>query len=89
MTLQPEIKDIIERNMDLMLRQTKAYLPFLQIAFPRTKDLPEMCYNLMVGNALTTFLSQYTLRMQNPNQEDFAEFGVLVEQYRQKIKEIF
>ncbi len=89
MTLQPETKEIIERNMDLMLKQTKAYLPFLQIAFPRTKDLPEMCYNLMVGNALSTFLSQYTLRMQSPTQEDFAEFGVLVEQYRQKVKELF
>ncbi len=89
MTLQPEIKEIIERNMDLMLKQTKAYLPFLQIAFPRTRDLPEMCYNLMIGNALSTFLSQYTLRMQSPTQEDFAEFGVLVEQYRQKVKELF
>lgn len=89
MALQPEIKEAIERNMDLMLTQTKAYLPFLQIAFPQAKDLPEMCYNLMVGNALTTFLSQYTLRMQSPNQEDFAEFGVLVEQYRTKVKELF
>jgi len=89
MTLQPEIKEIVERNMDLMLTQTKAYIPFLKIAFPQTKDLPELCYNLMVGNALTTFLSQYTLRMKSPNQEDFAEFGVLMEQYRQKVKELF
>ena len=89
MTLQPEIKEIVERNMDLMLTQTKAYIPFLKIAFPQTKDLPELCYNLMVGNALTTFLSQYTLRMKSPNQEDFAEFGVFMEQYRQKVKELF
>ncbi len=89
MTLQPEIKEIIEKNMELMLKQTKAYLPFLRIAFPGTKDLPEMCYNLMVGNALTTFLSQYTLRMQSPKQEDFTEFGALVEQYKQKVTELF
>lgn len=89
MTIQPEIKEVMERNMDLMLTQTKAYLPFLKIAFPQTKDLPELCYNLMVGNALTTFLSQYTLRMQSPSQEDFTEFGVLMEQYRQKVKELF
>ena len=89
MTLQPEIKEIMERNMDLMLTQTKAYLPFLKIAFPQTKDLPELCYSLMVGNALTTFLSQYILRMQSPNQEDFVEFGILMEQYRQKVKELF
>lgn len=88
MTIQPEVKEIVERNMDLMLKQTKAYLPFLRIAFPQVRNLSEMCYNLMIANALTTFLSQYTLRMQSPNETDFAEFGVIVEQYRGKIKEI-
>jgi len=57
--MQPEIKEAVEKNMELMLRQTKAYMPFLRIAFPQTKDLPHLCYNLMVGNALMTFLSQY------------------------------
>lgn len=89
MTLQPEIKEIIETNMDLMLKQTRAYLPFLRIAFPGIRDLSEMCYNLMVGNALTTFLSQYALRMQSPNEKDFAEFGILVEPYKKKVKELF
>jgi hypothetical protein len=89
MTIQAEVKEIIEKNMDLMLKQTKSYLPFLKIAFPAVIDLSEMCYNLMVGNALTTFLSQYTLRMQRPDEKDFAEFGALVEQYRQKVKEMF
>ena len=89
MTLQPEIKDAIERNMELMLAQTKSYLPFLRVAFPGVKDLPEMCYNLMIGNALTTFLSQFTLRMKIPGEADFAEFGVIVEKYRSKVKEMF
>lgn len=89
MTLQPEVKETIERNMDLMLKQTKVYIPFLRIAFPGVVSLSEMCYNLMVGNALTTFLSQYALRMQSPNEKDFAEFGVVVEQYRDKVKELF
>lgn len=89
MTIQPEVKEIIEQNMDLMLKQTKAYLPFLRIAFPNTKDLPETCYNLMVGNALATFLSQYALRMQSPNEKDFAEFGAIVEQFRSKVKAMF
>lgn len=89
MTIQPEVKEIIERNMDLMLTQTKTYLPFLRVAFPGTKDLSEMCYNLMVGNALTTFLSQYALRMQSPGESDFTEFGILVEKYRTKVKEMF
>lgn len=84
MTLQPEIKEIVETNMDLILKQTRTYLPFLRIAFSGIRDLSEMCYNLMVGNALTTFLSQYALRMQSPNEKDFAEFGILVEPYKKK-----
>jgi hypothetical protein len=89
MTIQPEIKETIEKNMDLMLTQTKSYLPFLRVAFPSTKDLSEMCYNLMVGNALTTFLSQYALRMQSLGESDFAEFGTIVEKCRTKVKEMF
>ena len=72
-----------------MLLQTKSYLPFLKIAFPNVKDLSEMCFNLMVGNAFTTFLSQYTLRMKSPTEDDFVEFGTLVEKYRDKVKELF
>jgi hypothetical protein len=87
--MQAEIKETIEKNMDLMLKQTKAYLPFLQIAFPGVKNLAEMSYNLMVGNALTAFLTQYALRMQSPGEKDFAEFGAIVEQYRSKVKEMF
>ena len=89
MVIQPEISDAIDRNMQLMLTQTKSYLPFLRIAFPGVKDLSEMCYNLMVGNALTTFLTQYALRMKSPDENDFAEFGLLVEKYRSKVKEVF
>ena len=89
MAKQPEIKDAIEKNMELMLTQTKSYLPFLRVAFPGTKDLSEMCYNLMVGNALTTFLSQYALRMKSPDEGDFAEFGLIVEKYRNKVREVF
>lgn len=87
--MQQEIKEIIEKNMELMLTQTKSYLPFLRIAFPNTANLPEMCYNLMVGNALATFLSQYTLRMQSPTEKDFVEFGALVEQFRDKVGRMF
>ncbi len=89
MAIQPEIKDAIERNMELMLTQIKSYLPFLRVAFPGVKDLSEMCYNLMVGNALTTFLSQYAMRMKSPDESDFAEFGSIVEKYRSNVKEEF
>ena len=89
MTIQPEIKDAIEKNMELMLNQTKAYLPFLKIAFPAVRDISELCFNLMVGNALTTFISQNALRMKSPEEQDFAEFGGIVEKYRTRVKEMF
>ncbi|HYL65759.1 MAG TPA: hypothetical protein VEU72_01245 [Nitrosopumilaceae archaeon] len=89
MTIQPEIKEIIENQMDLMIKQTKAYLPFIKLAFPGVKDLSEMCFNLIVGNVLTTFVSQYAMRMQYPKEPDFIEFGMITQSYKEKIKEMF
>ena len=89
MTIQPDVKLAIEKNMDLMLNQTKAYLPFLKMAFPTVKDLSELTFNMMVGNALTVFISQLAMRMQSPSQNDFAEFGTIVEAYKSKVKELF
>jgi hypothetical protein len=88
-TIQTEIKIAIERNMELMLNQTKAYLPFLKVAFPAVRDLSELTFNVMVGNAITVFVSQFAMRMQSPSAEDFAEFGKIVEVYRSKVKELF
>ncbi len=87
--MQPEIKETIEKTMDLILAQIKSYKPFIRVAFPSVKDLSDLCYNLMVGNALTAFLGQCAMRMQTPSKDDFAEFGVIVEKYREKVKEIF
>ncbi len=89
MVLDSEIKDAVEKNMELMLSQTKAYLPFIRVAFPGSKDLPELCFNLMVGNALTTFITQFSFRMKSPNEEDFTAFGTIVEKYRKRVKEMF
>ena len=79
----------IESNMELMLNQTKAYLPFLKVAFPAVRDLSELTFNMMVGNALTVFISQLAMRMQSPSESDFAEFGTIVEEYKSKVKELF
>ncbi len=87
--MDPKIKEAIERNMDLMLTQTKVYGPFLKVAFPAVSNLSEFCYNLMVGNALSTFLSQHAMSMKSPNEKDFAEFGMIVEPYREKVKGLF
>jgi hypothetical protein len=89
MVIQSEIKDAIEQNMDLMMNQTKAYLPFLKVAFPAVRDLSELTFNMMVGNALTVFISQFAFRMQSPTESDFTEFGKIVEAYRSKVKELF
>ncbi len=89
MVLSSDIKTAIEKNMELMMTQTKAYLPFLKVAFPTSRDISELTFNMMVGNALTVFISQFAMRMQSPSEGDFAEFGKIVEPYRIKIKEMF
>jgi hypothetical protein len=89
MVIQTEIKDAIDKNMELMLNQTKSYLPFLKVAFPAVRDLSELTFNMMVGNALTVFITQFAFRMQSPSESDFAEFGKIVETYKSKVKELF
>jgi hypothetical protein len=89
MTISPEIKIAIEQNMELMINQTKAYMPFLKMAFPAIRDLSEMTFNMMMGNAFTVFVSQLAMRMQSPSANDLTEFGQIVEAYRSKVKELF
>ena len=75
--------------MELMINQTRAYLPFLKVAFPGARDLSELTFNMMVVNALTVFISQFAMRMQSPSESDFAEFGKIVEPYRNTVKAMF
>ncbi|HSA98665.1 MAG TPA: hypothetical protein VLF17_06265 [Candidatus Nitrosotenuis sp.] len=70
------------------MSQTRSYVPFIKIAFPRT-DLADACFNLIVGNAFSVFLGQYAMHMKAPTEEDFMEFGKMVSQYRGKVSEIF
>ena len=89
MAIPAEIKQIVEKQIELMIDQTKAYLPFIKLAFPTVKDLSEACFTLIVGNVLPTFVTQYLMRMKSPTEQDFAEFGAITEKYRGKIKEMF
>jgi hypothetical protein len=89
MAIPPEIKQIIEKQMDVMIEQTKAYLPFIKLAFPGMKDLSEACYALIVGNVLPVFVTQYAMRMKYPQEQEFVEFGDLTQKYKEKIKAIF
>ncbi|MGQ0606060.1 MAG: hypothetical protein ACT4OD_03775 [Candidatus Nitrosotenuis sp.] len=86
--MRKEISDYIKKHMDLLLEQTKAYHPFIKTAFPGL-NLTDACFNLVVGNAFSVFLSQYAMRMISPTEQDFAEFGQLTSQYREKIEKLF
>ena len=89
MAIPAEIKQIIEKQIELMIDQTKAYLPFIKLAFPRVKDLSDACFTLIVGTVLPTFVTQFAMRMKFTTKQDFAEFGTITEKYRSKIKEMF
>lgn len=86
--MQKEIYDYVKNYLDLLLQQTSSYQPFLKTAFPGVA-LSDACFNLVVGNAFSVFLSQYAMRMLSPTEEDFVEFGKLTSQYKEKINEIF
>lgn len=89
MAIPEEIKLMIEKQIELMIDQTKAYLPFIKLAFPRVKDLADACFTLIVGTVLPTFVTQYAMRMKSLNEQDFVEFGTITEKYRVKIQEMF
>ncbi len=89
MAIQIEVKKMLEDQMELMIAQAKAYLPFVKLAFPRSTDLTDACFNLIVGNVLSVFITQYAMRMKSPTEQDFAEFGTVTAKYKDKIKEIF
>ena len=89
MAIPAEIKQIIEKQIELMIDQTKAYLPFIKLAFPKVKDLPDACFTLIVGTVLPTFVTQYAMRMKSPTEQDFAEFGTITEKYKDQIRKMF
>lgn len=89
MGIPPEVKQIVEKQIDVMVEQTKAYLPFIKLAFPGMKDLSEACYVLIVGNVLPVFVTQYAMRMKYPQEQDFIEFGEIAQKYKEKVKAMF
>ena len=86
--MQKEILDFMKNHMDLLLNQTKSYKPFIKTAFPGV-SISDACFNLIIGNAFSVFLSQYAMRMIPPTEEDFIEFGKLSSQYKEKIDQLF
>ena len=72
-----------------MISQTETYLPFIKVAFPYSNNVADGVYNLIVGSALSVFVNQYAMRMQNPTVEDFTEFGKIALKYRDQIDQFF
>lgn len=89
MAIPKEIEQHIENHIELLIQQTKSYLPFIKIAFPFSKNVAEACYNLIVGNALSVFINQYAMRMKYPTEDDFVEFGKLTINYKERIEKLF
>ena len=89
MAISPDVEDYVEKHIKLMLSQTEAYLPFIKVAFPYSKNIADGVYNLIIGSALSVFVNQYAMRMQNPTVEDFASFGKIALRYRDQVDQFF
>jgi hypothetical protein len=89
MPIPEDIQDFVEEQINLMISQIEAYLPFIKVAFPYSKNLADACYNLIVGSAVLIFLNQYAMRLKYPTAEDFTEFGKVTLKYRDQIDQFF
>ncbi len=89
MPIPIEIEQSVENHIELLIQQTKSYLPFIKIAFPFSKNTADACYSLIVGNALSVFINQYAMRIKYPTEDDFVEFGKLTIKYKERIEKLF
>jgi hypothetical protein len=89
MPIPEDVKEFVEKQITLMISQTEAYLPFIRVAFPYSKNLADGCYNLIVGSAVSIFVNQYAMRLKYPTAEDFTEFGKITVKYRDQIDQFF
>ena len=89
MPIPEDIVEFVEKQIQLLISQTEAYLPFIKIAYPYSKNLADACYSLIVGSAVSIFVNQYAMRLKYPSAEDFAEFGKITVKYRDQIDKFF
>ena len=89
MAIPEDVKENVEKQITLMISQTEAYLPFIKVAFPYSKNLADACYSLIVGSAVSIFVNQYAMRLKYPSAEDFTEFGKITVKYRDQIDKFF
>ena len=89
MAIPSDIVDFVEKHIKLMISQTESYLPFIKVAFPYSNNIADGVYNLIIGSALSVFVNQYAMKMQNPTIEDFTEFGKIALKYRDQVDQFF
>jgi hypothetical protein len=88
MAIPKDIKDLLEEQMTLMIFQCKVFLPFVEYAFPYSKNPNDAYYNLIAGSAVLFFVNQYAMRLMFPSPEDFTEFGKITLKYREQINQL-
>lgn len=88
MAIPEEIQKYVENHVELLIQQTKSYLPFIKVAFPFSTTA-DACYSLIVGNALSVFINQYAMRIKYPTKSDFEEFGKIAIKYKERIEKLF
>ena len=89
MTIPNEVEEVVEKHIKLMISQTETYLPFIRVVFPYSKNIADGVYNLIIGSALSVFVNQYAIKMENPTVEDFTDFGKIALKYRDQIDKFF
>lgn len=89
MPIPQEIQQYVENHIELLIQQTKSYLPFIKTAFPFSANVADACYSLIVGNALSVFINQYAMRMTYHTNSDFEEFGKITAKYKERIEKLF
>lgn len=87
--MQKEIETYLDNHLNLLVQQTETYLPFIKTAFPYSKNMADACFSLIVGNALSVFINQFSMRLKYPTEQDFADFGKLSLKYRSQIDRFF
>ena len=89
MVIPDDVEEFVEKHIKLMISQTETYLPFIKVVFPYSNNVADSVYNLIIGSALSVFVNQYTMKMKNPDVEDFTDFGKIALKYRDQIDQFF
>ncbi len=89
MVIPDDVEEVVEKHIKLIISQTETYLPFIKVVFPYSNNVADSVYNLIIGSALSVFVNQFAIKMENPTVEDFTDFGKIAIKYRDQIDRFF